>query len=102
LRILHIHITLLFLLLWPVCCSPLELTLHEAVKLALENNSEVRMNILELDIKKSEIKRKLAQYIPTFNLDSSYTYAENKDKKSKLSGRHFPKNPFGRRTFIVC
>ena len=88
LRILHIHIMLLFLLLWPVCCSPLELTLHEAVKLALENNSEVRMNILELEIKKSEIKRKLAQYIPTFNLDSSYKYAENNPDTSDLKTKN--------------
>ena len=84
LRILHIYVMLLFWILWPVCCFSLELTLHEAVKLALENNPEVWINSLELGIKKSEIKRKLAEYIPTFNLDSSYMHKEDNPDTSDL------------------
>ena len=88
LKTLHIYIMLSFWILWPGCCFALELTLHEAVKLALENNPEVRLNSLELGIKKSEIKRKLAEYIPTFNLDSSYTHKEDDPDTSDLKTKN--------------
>ena len=66
----------------------LELTLPEAVKLALENNPEIRLNRLELEIKQSEIKKKLAEYIPSLNLDSSYTYWEDNPDVSELETKN--------------
>ncbi|WP_300464418.1 TolC family protein [Desulfobacula sp.] len=66
----------------------MELTLHEAVTLALKNNSDVRINTLELDIKKSEIKRKLAEYIPVLNLDTSTTNFEDDPDTSELKTKN--------------
>ncbi len=62
----------------------LELSLDEAIILALENNSEVRISRLELEIRNSEVKRQVAQYIPEFTLDSSYTYSEDDPDSSNL------------------
>jgi len=75
---------LILLILWPPDCFSLELTLLEAVKLALKNNPEIRLNRLELGIRKSEIKKKLAEYIPILNLDSSYTRWEDNPNTSDL------------------
>ncbi|MBU2452602.1 MAG: TolC family protein, partial [Proteobacteria bacterium] len=88
LKTLHIFIMLLVLVLWPAGCFPLELTLLKAVKLALENNPDVRINSLELEIRQSEIKRKLAEYIPTLNLDSSYTYSKDDPDTSDLTTKN--------------
>jgi len=66
----------------------LELTLPEAVKLALENNPDIRMNRLELGIKQSEVKKKLAEYIPSLNLDSSYTHREDDPDTSDLTTKN--------------
>ena len=85
LKLLHIYVIVFFFIIGPVYCFSIELTLHEAVKLALENNSEVRLNNLELEIRKSEIKREQAQFIPILNLDSSYTYREDDPDTSDLT-----------------
>lgn len=66
-----------YVIFFPCFCFSLELTLNEAVKLALKNNTDVRINALELNIRESEIKRKKAEYIPTFHFDSSYKQTEN-------------------------
>ena len=74
--------------LWASVSFSLELTLPAAVKLALENNPEIRLNRLELEIKQSEIKKKLAEYIPSINLDSSYTYREDDPDVSELETKN--------------
>ncbi|MBU1585710.1 MAG: TolC family protein [Proteobacteria bacterium] len=54
----------------------------------MENNPDVRINSLELEIRQSEIKRKLAEYIPTLNLDSSYTYSKDDPDTSDLTTKN--------------
>ena len=88
LRSYFFFISFVYGVLLPVYCFPLELTLPEAIKLSLENNSELRINQLELDIRKSEITRKKAEYIPILNLDSSYTYEEDDPGISNKTIKH--------------
>lgn len=84
----YFYISFVCGILVPVYCFSMELTLPEAIKLSLENNSEVRINQLELDIRKSEITRKKAEYIPILNLDSSYTYGEDDPGISDKTTKH--------------
>ncbi|MBT6338148.1 MAG: TolC family protein [Desulfobacula sp.] len=90
LKIIHICIIIACAIstLWASVSFSLELTLPEAVKLALENNPEIRLNRLELEIKQSEINKKLAEYIPALNLDSSYTYWEDDPDVSELETKN--------------
>ena len=90
LKIIHICIIIACAIptLWASVSFSLELTLPAAVKLALENNPEIRLNRLELEIKQSEIKEKLAEYIPALNLDSSYTYWEDDPDVSELETKN--------------
>jgi outer membrane protein TolC len=90
LKIIHIRIIIACAIptLWASVSFSLELTLPAAVKLALENNPEIRLNRLELEIKQSEIKEKLAEYIPALNLDSSYTYWEDDPDVSELETKN--------------
>ena len=66
----------------------LALTLAQALKLALENNPDIRINRLELGIQQSEVKKKLAEYIPSLNLDSSYTHREDDPDTSGLTTKN--------------
>ena len=66
----------------------MELTLAQAVKKALENNSEVQLANLELDIKNSEVKRQIASYIPMFSLDSSYISSKDDPDSSDMKTKN--------------
>ena len=68
--------------------SNLELSLAQAIALALENNPDIRMNTLELGIKQSDINRRLAEYIPVLNLDSSYTQKEDDPDTSDMTTKN--------------
>ncbi len=87
-RAFWILILALILILRPADCFSLELTLAQAITLALENNPDIRMNRLELKIQQSEVKKRLAEYIPSLNLDSSYTHKKDDPDTSDLTTKN--------------
>jgi outer membrane protein len=72
----------------PATCFSLELTLEQAVNIALENNSEIQLANLELEIKASEVKKQIASYIPTLSFDSSYTSSKDNPDSSDLKTKN--------------
>lgn len=85
--VFKIHPLLYVLVLFfffPGVSPGIELTLDQAVRIALNNNPEAVLNDLDLAIRHSDIKRKKARYIPQFSIDNTLTYSEDDPDSSDL------------------
>jgi len=84
-QIRYVTIGFVSILFLPIFCFSIELTLEQAVKTALENNSEVQLANLEFEIKDSEVKQQMASFIPLFNFNTSYTSSKDHSDNSHLN-----------------